>query len=175
MLTRILESTANATTVLAGLALSYLVAAHLGWVAVPSRAAPSGPASRYVQGEAVGALDGVDYGRADKTILIVFRSTCGYCIRSAPFYQELVERRNKSRSPVRIVAVAPASDDKAPSFPELQGWSPDYLARFQPGEFRIVGVPTVLIVDRQGRVQASWMGELSATEKEDVISIGFGV
>jgi hypothetical protein len=168
-LRRVIDGLTTAVTLAAGIAVIWLVGARLGLL--PDRHADSARPrpSSYSRGDRVATLSGIDFSRRERTVLIVFRSNCAYCIRGAPFYQELTRLRDTQRRNIGIVAVAPMSDAMAKEFPKLQGWSPDGFVSIQPGSFKVAGVPTIIIVDRSGVVQDIWFGELSETEKSDLV------
>jgi thiol-disulfide isomerase/thioredoxin len=177
---KLLEGVSTLVTILAGLAVVYLGAERMGWLPAKVRPAVAATntsggvtvaeAAGYQAGDDMPDLTGIDYGKFDKTVLVVFRSNCGYCIKSAGFYQELVERRNQRGARVRIIAVAPAADTAAKDFPSMQGWSPDQFAQFPVGTLRTRGVPAIFVVNKSGKVEHASVGLLQDPQKNQVLS-----
>jgi hypothetical protein len=173
MLKRVIDGLVTVVTLVAAVGVVYVIAIRVGWLKDPQSRAPT-QVTRYATGDTMDPLEGVDYSGAKKTVLVVFTSNCKYCIQGASFYQRLVTTRNERARDVRIIAVALAGDTNAAKFPEMQGWSPDRLVVAKKGQLKLLGVPSLMVVDSQGKVTATWLGELSEAEKQDVVDASFG-
>ena len=115
-------------------------------------------------GDTVGLPD-VDWSRADHTLILALQPDCPYCVASAPFYQQLLVA---TTSKTRIIVVTPFSkptgeqmlkDYALPSTEVIQG---DFA------QLKISGTPTILLVDRAGRLQQAWIGQLSQAYQDAV-------
>lgn len=101
-------------------------------------------------------LPSVDYGQADRTLLIFVRSSCHFCSQSMPLYRQLA-MVGQTTHKFRTVFVDDEDLLKAQAYLANMGVSADQIAsaRF-PDE--IGGTPTVLLVDRQATVKGRWVG-----------------
>jgi len=156
-------------TIVAGLSVVFLAGDRLGLKSETAASASKRPPP-YLPGEAMTPMAGVDYHAADRTVLIFIRSTCNFCIRSVPFYQRLVTVRNQRGVSTQIIGAALTSDKGAEGFPAARGWSPDRMIRFDLGQVKVKGVPTILVVDRQGKVQETWFGQLSEQQQGELMT-----
>ena len=115
-------------------------------------------------------LPGVSYAENQRTVLLVLRSTCPFCKDSVPFYQTLIDERNRRNAEVRIVA-ALETEDAGQSFLGEHDLAVDYLlVGGQISALKISSVPTLIIADDQGRVTGFWRGRLNGDEEEKILS-----
>jgi hypothetical protein len=172
--TRVLDLTVSLATVAA--------AAAILWVVLVGRGASSGwlgqgragrPPVGYVRGEKIDALSGIDFRAARRTLLVVFTSHCQFCIQSVPYYRRLASMRDKQGAKVRVIAVGFEQDQGARSFPGEQAWQPDQLVIVPPSKLKVRGAPAILLVDANGTVVESWLGETSAETYEDILKTTF--
>lgn len=134
------------------------------------RAGNTGPTntSPYNVGERMSAVSGLDYGAADATLLMVAQSACRFCTDSMPFYRHLVEQRSQRRAPVRIVALMYESRDGA-RYLAANGVAVDAIYAVSPEDIRNLPTPTLILVDKAGRIAGLWRGTLSPTREQDVL------
>ena len=114
-------------------------------------------------------VQGIDWTKSDRTLLLALQKGCHFCTESAPFYQKLVSQALMRK--VRIIAV----------LPQEVGVSQEYLGALnvQIGEIRqmpldalkISGTPTVILVDSRGFVIRSWIGKLPPEAEAEVIQM----
>jgi hypothetical protein len=117
----------------------------------------------------------VDFATQQKTLLIAVKSSCPFCTASMPFYQHLIDVRNKAQAPVQIVVLAPESDRLSQAYIDEYGLKPDRLVPYKAGKgMRISGTPTLIEVDRGGKVGKVWKGQLSPDLEKEVVRILFG-
>jgi hypothetical protein len=176
MFKRIIDVVASLATIAAALAILWVLFTDAGatraWPWQKQRPVDK-PATGYVRGDRMDPIAGIDYGASRRTLLIVYRSQCHFCIQSTPYYQQLGSLRDQSRAPVRIVAVGFEKDDGAAAFPAEQGWHPDHLALVPPSTIKVKGAPSVLLVDSSGTVVQSWLGQMTAENYTDVAKTVF--
>lgn len=117
----------------------------------------------YINGEFVPTIEGVSYSKPKATLVIFLRSSCVYCELSLPFYSRLVAERNRLAAPLQIVAVTLEDKDVIDSFLSDHNVTVDATATIARAAWRkLARTPTLLLVDKDGRVRDSWVGRLSS-------------
>jgi hypothetical protein len=113
-------------------------------------------------------LAGVDFTKAEKTLLLVIRSTCKYCTESMPFYEDLAGNWG-STPEVRIVAVS--SDDIPVSLEYLGQYQVKlaHVVQVPVDALKVRGTPTAILVDRTAVVRQLWPGFLDEARQKEVI------
>jgi hypothetical protein len=175
MLKRALDVGVSVTTIAAGIAIVWAVLVGGG---TRSRLWPWGarevrPPTGYIRGDKIDALPGVDFRASHRTLLVVFRSRCAFCIDSVPYYERLMTARNQRGAKVRVVAVGFQQDAAAREFPAQQGWHPDQVVFVARSAVKVRGTPAVLLVDSNGVVVESWLGRTEPDSYEDIVKTTF--
>ncbi len=170
---RTLEIAADLITIFAAAAVCWLMLApaYTPRTGVPATAtnptSPRAPASAH---RSVPALPGVSYSSSDRTLLIAVRSDCRFCRNSLPFYQRIIEERHKrGNRGLQIVFASPGWDTQVKDTLAHDGVAVDgvLFTRLEP--LGIPSTPTLLLVDRAGRIQQSWRGELPTSAQGAVL------
>jgi len=165
-----LESAANIATVFVGIAVCLTVVQRYRVSGAP----PHRPAAYAVSDNLSGALP-VTFAAADRTAIVVVQTGCRFCENSIPFYRRLIAERNRLKSNVQIVFVAPARDTGIQASLALKGVVPDTLLHTGEGVgLHVVATPTLIVADRDGKVVSSLMGELADAEQREVFVALFG-
>jgi hypothetical protein len=159
--------TADVATVVLAIALTGLIAARFFGGARPPKRPPA-----YAAGESVPLLKNVDYSASDKTLAIVVRHDCHFCTDSLPFYGRLIAERNARSERVQIVVVAPEEDRASQQFLGANV-RPDTFSVWERGRLKIQGTPSVMLVDRSGRLIRLWEGRLTEKAERELISAVF--
>lgn len=113
--------------------------------------------------------------RGHPTVIEVFASWCGSCARSAPVLSEAARAKRKTK--VNFLGVS-TDQNAALARRAHQNWHLPYSVALDDGQFgqvyRISLLPTLLVIDRDGRIVHSasgitrtstlerWLGELGA-------------
>jgi peroxiredoxin len=115
------------------------------------------------------SLQGVSWGQSNKSVVLALSDQCHFCTESAPFYQKLTTELAQRRD-VQVIAV----------FPQQVGDGKQYLGKLgvpisdvRQAAFDSLGVrgtPTLMIVDRNGKVEQSWVGRLSPDKESEVLA-----
>jgi hypothetical protein len=130
------------------------------------RRVPHSTRARILIGSTV-HLDGVDFTRKDKTLLIAISSTCHFCEESQPFYRQLATMPSVATN---LVAVLPMPLRDAEDYvhtsisPSLRATSASL------GSIGVSSTPTLLLVDGQGKVEQVWVGKLDDAGQKQVQS-----
>lgn len=106
-------------------------------------------------------------GAEDRTLLLVFSSTCPACERNMPAWHELLSGQRSSG--VRVLGIQ--TDLAAGAQPHAAGPPcPIYSVgqRAGPPFDRLPYVPATVVLDRQGRVRRAWFGILDAQQQAEL-------
>lgn len=107
---------------------------------------------------------------ATHTLIIAIKSTCPFCAESVPFYRTLIRDRQllRSQSP-RFVAVCFEAERPCREYLTRHHLTMDDVMVAQAVKgLRILGTPTLLLVDAHGRVKAAWSGFQGQAEQESI-------
>jgi thioredoxin-related protein len=154
-----------------------VVAVLLGAVLVDRYLRPAGPKSERSESKEGPqikpgmklSLAGVDWGKSNKTLLMVLSTTCHFCTESAPFYQRLAQEKTKHKD-VSMIAVMPQSSSESQKYLSDHGISVDQVGQSPPGAVYATGTPTLIIVDKTGSVVESWVGKLPPEKELEVLN-----
>jgi len=132
---------------------------------------PAGGPQEAAKGETLAELRGVVPAGANTALVMALSPTCHFCNDSMPFYKQLVDKRNQSGSPVKLIAAVPSPQAKDEEAQHLAtaGATMDGI---QPVDYRAIkvsGTPTVILVDRQGKVLSVWVGKLEGKGEQEVL------
>jgi hypothetical protein len=119
-------------------------------------------------GSALPALD-VNWAGNKQTLLLVLRNGCHFCTDSAAFYQRLVSERGV-QAKTKLVAVLPGTVEDSRRYLDGLGVPMTEVRQEGLSTLRVSGTPTLLLVNEDGTVTKSWVGELSARKEEEVIN-----
>jgi thioredoxin-related protein len=143
------------------------------WPPAPVAAQPALPASNRDDRDRLLAVTSVDFSQSDRTLLVVVRSDCRYCTASKPFYAELLKRERATLRAVRVFLVAPLNDVNFPSYLADLPFANDRRLQVSTDSLGVNGTPTLLLVDRNGRVKETWVGKLPTADELAVINAAF--
>ncbi len=132
---------------------------------------PEPPPAAVRAGEHLDVLrDAVPAG-AERALVLALAPDCHFCNESMTFYARLLDRRDRSRSQVKVVAAVPSGDARMLEHARLaaNGVRPDALVQVDFRQLKIQGTPTILLVDRQGKVLSVWMGKLNTQGESEVL------
>jgi hypothetical protein len=132
---------------------------------------PEAPPGAVAAGERLDGLRTAVPAGADKALVLAIAPNCHFCNDSMAFYKQLVDRRDSARSPVKVVAAVSSPDAKDLEQSKLaaSGVKPDAIVELDFRQIKVPGTPTVLLVDRQGKVLSVWMGKLDARGEREVL------
>ena len=108
-------------------------------------------------------------GNAESTLVMVLSSGCHYCMEGLPFYKQLSAVRKSSGNSIQLVAVLPEQKAAAQTFLEGAGIATDGILSMAPSELGVRILPTLLLLDREGKLQRYWAGELNKDAQEEVL------
>lgn len=124
----------------------------------------------YRVGDVMPALSDYSFSSADATLVLAVRSTCGFCTKSMPFYRRLIDDIKGARVNATVVAVSIDSIEELKQYFDAHTVSPELFRAVSSEYLRIVGTPTILLVDPSGVVKNAWIGLLDAEGEAAVLS-----
>lgn len=135
-----------------------------------SPTAPTGAAEIYKVGEAIDPVRGVDFAAARITLVMVLREDCHFCQESLPFYRQLSEARSRTPNPdLRVVVASTDSPTALSTYLESKEVRVDQVATVEQGGLKVPGTPSLLLVDRAGKVTRIWRGRLAERQQKEVL------
>jgi hypothetical protein len=118
-------------------------------------------------GTKLAALDGVSYATSNVTVAIIVQSECRFCTASMPFYLKLAKMRAAKR--LQLVAISRESVATTTNYLKAHGLQVDAAAMLTGSEIPTTGTPTLVLVNKSGVVERSWLGQLSSNQERDVV------
>ena len=112
-------------------------------------------------------LEGFDWSKSDKTLLLVLQKGCRYCTESAPFYQNLIQQTKGK--PVRLVAVLPNNREEAEQYMAELNISGIDIRQASLNSLNVGGTPTLLLADHEGKVTDVWLGKLKPDKQHEAL------
>jgi thioredoxin-related protein len=126
--------------------------------------------SGYQRGDQIEKIEGL-HTDADRSLLLIVRSTCRYCTDSMPFYRLLREERDKADSRVKLVAVCLESRESCEEYLRKNEFTPDTVVTANPESLKAKATPTLVLVDSGGRVSETWVGRLEGNRQGEVVRV----
>ena len=116
-------------------------------------------------------LPGFTPGSAESTLVLVLSSQCHYCLDDLPFYKQLSTFRKSSGDSIHLIAVLPERTTSAREFLSNAGIGADDVLSMTPRRLGVQLLPTLLLLDRDGKLQQFWVGELNRNQREEILSV----
>jgi len=137
--------------------------------AAPAAApSPSFAYSEYKSGETV-EIPGFARQADRPSLLFIVKSTCPYCTRSMPFYEQ-VARQFQGTGSIQLVGVCTEPDDACAKYFDEHGVKLDATVGVAANAVKIRGTPTLVLVNDNGTVKEVWPGELDAARQALVLA-----
>lgn len=121
-------------------------------------------------GQTLAPLPGYSWSSNPKTLVIAIRRGCPYCDASMPFYRRLGEQENSSVLHAHVLVVMP--NDEATGSRVLSKGGLEVQAIFgqKLEALNVSGTPTVLLLNSNGRIEHTWVGQLPPQLEKEVIN-----
>lgn len=159
-MSRYLDTATNVALIVVCVLISIVLGQRLWLQFVPPAVAPP---VQYQAGDTFPAIEQVDYGRRANTVVLFVASTCKYCTQSMPFYATLAQHRSNQN--YQIIAIGFETEEVIAAYFKAHDITPDAVATLKAG-FKFAATPTVVVLDRQGKVVRGWIGALGSSESE---------
>jgi hypothetical protein len=150
-----------------------IVAILLGFVLVKrfilNSNEPASPAAanQLAPGDKV-PVAGIEWVKTKHTVLLVLQKGCRFCTESAPFYQRLI-KETANRNDVKLIALLPQAVTEGKQYLDEIGVSIDDIRQVPPGQVKVGGTPTLIIVDANGVAVDVWKGKLRPEAESQVL------
>lgn len=114
------------------------------------------------------ALDGIDWSRSKRTLVLVASTQCAYCTQSAEFYRRLaVESLRFPES--SVVAVFPQPVSEAQKYLDSLGIPIVEVHQGALSQLGVRGTPTILAADSRGVLLRTWKAKLDPERENQVL------
>jgi len=154
--------------VVACLMLSALAAARIySQFATPSAAAQASLMNPLTAGTDVGTYIPADFRPASKNVVLIVNSGCHFCQESMPFYRRMSGLRKDGV--IRVIATSMESEVSLQQYLLTSKLAVDAAVQYKIS-LPVRGTPTLLVTDNKGRVQRSWLGQLTADQEKEVLA-----
>ncbi len=146
-------------SIAASVGLALLLAATLGYIGWPRVASalgvkPAAAPPAYAAGEPID-VPAAWYADAPRTLIVFARASCAACEKSQPFLAQIVGRMQGRGG--AMMAHPPGADEDDRQFARGLGVTDDHIS-VAPAGLKVRSTPTVVLVDRQGRIVGAWEG-----------------
>lgn len=123
-----------------------------------------------VIGDQLPSLPAYDWKAHDRTLVLVLKDGCRFCEESIPFYRKLAELGKSNHIDAHLIAVFPDDPAAVRRLVEAQRLALEVFPGIELSQLKVEGTPTLILVDRQGRVSKVWIGQLDAAGQADVVT-----
>jgi len=127
---------------------------------------PDGPRT----GTTLPALTGYNWQQNPRTLVLALRKGCHFCENSMPFYRKLYGLEKTGGLNAGMVAVFPDSAQDAYAILNTQRLPIPSVSQFNLSRLSVSGTPTLILVDKNGKVEKAWVGELDSAGETGVLS-----
>jgi len=130
------------------------------------------------KGAMFSSLPGMNYKDAGQTLILALSSKCDFCTENMPFYKQLIESQRHNQNFTRIVGVFPDTENEIQRY--IQEWklNLETIPDMDFNELNLAATPTLILVDRSGKILDFWIGKPSEEVQQQIIktiSIGAGI
>jgi peroxiredoxin len=108
---------------------------------------------------------GVNLAPKGPTLVMYVRSNCEFCTASMAFYNRMTKGKSEG---ARVVVVGPEPEEQLRRYVAEHGLIADQVISVQRGVLRFAGTPTLVLLDRDGRIRRVWQGQLAVAQEKEV-------
>jgi len=158
-----LEVIANMTVIVVALAVGYMVIGR-------NAAIDSTPRSPAI-GDHLPKISGIVWHQNRRTLVLALNTGCHYCQVSAPFYKKLANAQLSGRNDLQVVAVFPNDPEAVRRFMDYEAFAFQSVPGVPLDKLNVFATPTIMLVDKEGRVEKIWVGALTPREELDLLGV----
>jgi len=114
-------------------------------------------------------VEGIEWAKSGRTVLLVLQKGCRYCTESAPFYQRLI-KETADRNDVKLIALFPQSVTEGKQYLDQIGVNFSDIRQAPPSQVKVSGTPTLILVNESGVAVDVWRGKLPPDTEAQVLS-----
>lgn len=123
-----------------------------------------------LRGETI-TLGDVIWERAPHTVVLVLSAHCHWCKESVPLYQKVSTLHKATKAAFQLFAVSTDTGDELSRFLSTNLIEVDGIIPAEAASLGIRATPSVLLVNRQGRVVSSWQGAMRSSDESAFLEI----
>ena len=124
---------------------------------------------RVAHGMALASIPRINLGDYQKTLVLLLNVDCGFCSRSLPFYQRVIQATSANGNKTQIVALFPNAEPEVSTYIARNRLTCRYLHGVDFSKFGVSGTPTILLADKDGKIVRSWQGQLPTDQEDEVL------
>ena len=102
-----------------------------------------------------------------RSLIFVLRDTCHFCQESAEFHKVLA--RTSDAHGIKTVAVMPHNSERSQRYLGEHSIPIQSVVQSDADILKVHGVPTLIVVNRDGAVEKTWEGKLDASREQEVL------
>ena len=110
-----------------------------------------------------------DWEKNKYTVILALQKDCRLCSESAGFYRQLLSEISKLQK-IAVIGVLPDPIDTSQEYLHQIGVRVDVIKRMPLSTLKVAGSPSILIVDKTGKIVNGWVGKLSPQEEQNVVA-----
>jgi len=119
-------------------------------------------------GETFTGLQEINFSKSRNTVLLALDTKCSYCDLSIPFYKRLIA--NISQSPgTRVIALFNNGRIEAEDYVKKHDLDVEFMTKADLVMTKVDLTPTVVLVDTNRIIMASYEGMLPEKQEQDLI------
>lgn len=118
---------------------------------------------------ALASIPRINLGDYQKTLVLVLNVDCGFCSRSLPFYQRVIQATAVNGNRTQIIALFPNAEPEVSTYIARNRLTCRYLHGVDFSKFGVIGTPTILLADKNGKIVQSWKGQLPPDQENEVL------
>ena len=112
-------------------------------------------------------IEGIDWKRSQRTVVLVLSTQCHFCTESAGFYREISKRRHPDV--LKLVAVFREDVEAGRKFLSDHAIDVDEVLQRPVETTGAKGTPALLLVDAAGNLNKAWMGRVPPTIEQEIL------
>ena len=131
----------------------------------------TGAVSLFRLGDRAPAILGVEYGAAERSLILFLSTTCRYCEADAPFYNQLHDSALASGRRSQLYFVFAETSDRVKEYKVRTGLEGPSLSGVELRRVGVRSTPTALLVDRNGVIKGAWVGSSKPLNAEILVAL----
>jgi len=104
-------------------------------------------------------------------VVLVLSARCHWCKESVPLYQEVSALHKAAKGAFQLIAVSTGTAGELLEFLNANLIEVDRIFPAEAANLGVRATPTVLLVNRQGRVVSSWQGAMRPSDESAFLEI----
>lgn len=163
---RLLDRIANISIIVAVVVFLFVIGRHELLPPISQQQAQRLSEENQLVGKSI-QVPGVQFPRNHELLMFALSTKCPYCRESLPFYEELTE---KIRGKDDLIAVFPQTQEQAQIWLKAANISVSQIVSARLDAFGISATPSLLLLDKSGKVERVWVGRLNAQGQAQLLS-----